>query len=51
MKTHLDDISPASPTENDFQNSQIAKRAYSLIPEKTDENKNQRQNNIKKTRK
>ena len=46
MKTHLEDINLASPTDNDFQNSQTAKRAYSLSPE----NKNLRQNNTKKTK-
>lgn len=51
MKTHLDDISPISPNENDYQNSQSAKRAYSLSPDKTDENKNLRQNTSKKTKK
>ena len=51
MKTHLEDISPVSPTEKDSQNSQTPKRAYSLSPDKTDENKILRQNNSKKTKK
>ena len=51
MKTHLDDISPVSPIEKDSQNSQTAKRAYSLSPDKIDENKILRQNNSKKTKK
>ena len=46
LNSHMEDIGPASQPEN----SQTSKRAYSLSPEKLDEDKNSGHSNTKKSR-